>query len=179
MVDTARSLAMTWNVHDPLVPEESCKLNRMVIVSPEFPLEFTSELEKSSFTLTGLKVSLNRSKNSGTEKVLVVAGETSGVGQVKLGGEMTLGYEKDTMSGLKPRVFVQLTSIRSMNRSFPALFTMSQLRSLFFVPPMVPVVGLRFGLAGEIWQARTELTTRVCVRKFTQPLLFSTSMNTV
>jgi len=141
---------MTWNVHDPVVPEESWKLKRMVIVSPPFPLEFTSELEKSSFTFTGLPVVLNRSKKSGTENVLVLAGEARGVVQVKLGGVMPVGYEKVWIFGLKPKVLVQLRSIRSMNRSFPALLTMSQVRSLFFSPPMVPVVGLRFGLAGEI-----------------------------
>ena len=40
---------------------------------------------------------------------------------------------------------------------------MSQVRLLFATPPTFPVVGLRFGLAGEIWQARTESTIRVWV----------------
>ena len=77
-----RSLAMTWKVHDPLVPLESWKLNRIVIVSPLELELLTSELVKSIFRFTGLPDVLNRSKNSGTTKFGVLAGEAGGVVQV-------------------------------------------------------------------------------------------------
>src|SRR5713101_5265754 len=78
-VVTDRSLAMTWKVQAPLVPVLSWKWNLIVIVSPELPLELTSELVKSSWTFTGLVLLLNRSKKRGREKLPVVGEAATGL----------------------------------------------------------------------------------------------------
>ena len=80
---------MTWNVQDPLVLESSWNLNRMVIVSP-LPLPSISELLKSIINVIGEVLSLNWSRNSGSEKEALVGEAAVGL-QVNVAGEMPTG----------------------------------------------------------------------------------------